>query len=81
MDGTPHLERIGGNRRFDSLDEERLFSHLAAVATARGEAIGAVRPDGSVGWPWLLFDHTHLPMLSPSPPYSGASTFLPWSWS
>ncbi|HRW40302.1 MAG TPA: hypothetical protein P5193_02030 [Microthrixaceae bacterium] len=57
--------RIGGNRRFDSLDEERLFSHLAAVATARGEAIGAVRPDGSVGWPWLLFDHTHLPMLSP----------------
>ena len=57
--------RIGGNRRFDSLDEERLFSHLAAVATARGEAIGAVRPDGSVGWPWLLFGHTHLPMLSP----------------
>ena len=35
------------------------------MATARGEAIGAVRPDGSVGWPWLLFGHTHLPMLSP----------------
>ena len=37
----------------------------AEQCAARGEAIGAVRPDGSVGWPWLLFGHTHLPMLSP----------------
>jgi hypothetical protein len=49
--------RFGGNRRFDSLDEQRLFDHLDAVAAAGGA------PDG--GWPWLLFGHTHLPMLRP----------------
>jgi hypothetical protein len=44
--------RYGGNRRFDSLDEERLFARLSRDA-----------PDG--GWPWLLFGHTHFPMLRP----------------
>lgn len=44
--------RFGGNRRFDSLDEQRLFARLADCA-----------PDG--GWPWLLFGHTHYPMLEP----------------
>ncbi len=44
--------RYGGNRRFDSLDEERLF-----------ERLGREEPDG--GWPWLLFGHTHFPMLEP----------------
>jgi hypothetical protein len=44
--------RFGGNRRFDSLDEERLFDRLAVTA-----------PEG--GWPWLLFGHTHFPMLRP----------------
>lgn len=44
--------RFGGNRRFDSLDEERLFGELRRTA-----------PEG--GWPWLLFGHTHLPMLRP----------------
>ncbi len=44
--------RYGGNRRFDSLDEERLFARLAEEA-----------PDG--GWPWLLHGHTHFPMLRP----------------
>jgi len=44
--------RYGGNRRFDSLDEQRLFSRLAEEA-----------PEG--GWPWLVFGHTHFPMLWP----------------
>ncbi len=44
--------RYGGNRRFDSLDEERLFDRLAVTA-----------PED--GWPWLLFGHTHFPMLRP----------------
>jgi hypothetical protein len=44
--------RFGGNRRFDSLDEQRLF-----------DALDDARPAG--GWPWLVFGHTHLPMLSP----------------
>lgn len=44
--------RYGGNRRFDSLDEERLFTRLVRSA-----------PDG--GWPWLIFGHTHFPMLRP----------------
>ncbi len=49
--------RFGGNRRFDSLDEQRLFRHLDAVAREGGA------PEGV--WPWLLFGHTHLPMLRP----------------
>jgi hypothetical protein len=44
--------RFGGNRRFDSLDEQRLFARLAEVAP-------------SSTWPWLLFGHTHYPMLRP----------------
>ena len=44
--------RFGGNRRFDSLDEQRLF-----------EALAAAPPGG--GWPWLVFGHTHFPMLTP----------------
>lgn len=44
--------RFGGNRRFDSLDEERLFAALDGAA-----------PDGE--WPWMLFGHTHYPMLQP----------------
>ena len=44
--------RFGGNRRFDSLDEERLFDRLAVTA-----------PED--GWPWLVFGHTHFPMLRP----------------
>jgi hypothetical protein len=44
--------RFGGSRRGDSLDEERLFARLADTA-----------PEG--GWPWLLFGHTHFPMLAP----------------
>lgn len=46
--------RFGGNRRFDSLDEERLFEELARHA-----------PGDGGDWPWLLFGHTHLPMLEP----------------
>jgi len=46
--------RFGGNRRFDSLDEERLFAELAAR-----------NPGSGTEWPWLLFGHTHLPMLQP----------------
>jgi hypothetical protein len=45
--------RFGGNRRFDSLDEERLFAALQAVA-----------PEG--GWPWVLLGHTHYPMFRPT---------------
>lgn len=45
--------RYGGNRRFDSLDEERLFSRLADCP-----------PEGGA-WPWLIFGHTHFPMLWP----------------
>ena len=45
--------RYGGNRRFDSLDEERLFSRLDACPPDSGE------------WPWLIFGHTHFPMLWP----------------
>lgn len=44
--------RYGGNRRFDSLDEARLFARLDAE-----------QPEG--GWPWLVFGHTHFPMLRP----------------
>jgi len=44
--------RYGGNRRFDSLDEERLFA-----------ALREQEPQG--GWPWLVYGHTHFPMLSP----------------
>lgn len=44
--------RFGGNRTFDSLDEQRLFARLDAT-----------RPPG--GWPWLLYGHTHFPMLAP----------------
>jgi len=44
--------RFGGNRRFDSLDEQRLFARLAQDA-----------PEG--GWPWILHGHTHYPMLQP----------------
>lgn len=44
--------RYGGNRRFDSLDEQRLFARLAAAAPAEG-------------WPWLILGHTHFPMLRP----------------
>jgi hypothetical protein len=44
--------RYGGNRRFDSLDEERLFA-----------ALDEQRPAG--GWPWLVYGHTHFPMLEP----------------
>ncbi|MGI9576595.1 MAG: hypothetical protein ACR2OH_00155, partial [Microthrixaceae bacterium] len=44
--------RFGGNRRFDSLDEERLFRTLS-------------RDEPEDGWPWLLFGHTHYPMLCP----------------
>jgi hypothetical protein len=44
--------RYGGNRRFDSLDEERLFARLAGD-----------EPDG--GWPWMVYGHTHFPMLRP----------------
>jgi hypothetical protein len=44
--------RFGGNRRFDSLDEERLFAAL-------------LRDEPEDGWPWLLFGHTHYPMLCP----------------
>lgn len=57
--------RFGGNRSFDSLDEQRLFAHLDDVIARRGAESGAVRPDGSIGWPWLIFGHTHLPMLRP----------------
>ncbi len=44
--------RFGGNRRFDSLDEERLFAAL-------------LRDSPEDGWPWLMFGHTHYPMLRP----------------
>ena len=44
--------RYGGNRRFDSMDEERLFARLAED-----------EPDG--GWPWIIYGHTHFPMLWP----------------
>ena len=44
--------RYGGNRRFDSLDEQRLFTSLAES-----------EPEG--GWPWIVFGHTHFPMLWP----------------
>jgi hypothetical protein len=44
--------RFGGNRRFDSLDEERLFA-----------ALRRAEPEG--GWPWIVFGHTHFPMLTP----------------
>jgi hypothetical protein len=44
--------RYGGNRRFDSLDEERLFARLHEC-----------EPGG--GWPWLIHGHTHYPMLLP----------------
>ncbi len=44
--------RFGGNRRFDSLDEERLFAALAADTPERE-------------WPWMMFGHTHYPMLWP----------------
>ena len=44
--------RFGGNRRFDSLDEQRLFARLAET-----------EPED--GWPWLLHGHTHYPMLTP----------------
>ena len=44
--------RYGGNRRLDSLDEERIFRRLAET-----------EPDG--GWPWLVHGHTHYPMLRP----------------
>ena len=44
--------RYGGNRRFDSMDEERLFARLAET-----------EPDD--GWPWLVYGHTHFPMLWP----------------
>lgn len=47
--------RFGGNRRGDSLDEVRLFARLDET-----------RPEG--GWPWLVFGHTHLPMLWPLDP-------------
>ncbi|MFM7509241.1 MAG: hypothetical protein ACKO5A_06800 [Actinomycetota bacterium] len=43
--------RYGGNRRFDSLDEERLFARLGDVP--------------QTVWPWLIFGHTHFPMLRP----------------
>lgn len=46
--------RYGGNRRFDTLDEELLFASLDAHER---------RPDG--GWPWLIYGHTHFPMLWP----------------
>jgi hypothetical protein len=45
--------RFGGNRRFDSLDEERLFAALDDDA-----------PEG--GWPWIVFGHTHYPMFRPT---------------
>ena len=45
--------RFGGNRRFDSLDEERLFSALELDP-----------PPG--GWPWLVLGHTHYPMFEPT---------------
>ena len=45
--------RYGGNRRFDSLDEQRLFARLADCPPEGGE------------WPWLIFGHTHFPMLWP----------------
>ena len=57
--------RFGGNRSFDSLDEQRLFAHLDEVLAERGAESGAIRPDGNLGWPWLVFGHTHLPMLRP----------------
>ncbi len=44
--------RYGGNRRFDSLDEERLFA-----------ALREDEPQDS--WPWLVYGHTHFPMLRP----------------
>ncbi|MFI5045269.1 MAG: hypothetical protein ACHQDC_10775 [Acidimicrobiales bacterium] len=44
--------RFGGNRRFDSLDEERLFARLQHHAP-------------SEEWPWMLFGHTHFPMKYP----------------
>lgn len=44
--------RYGGNRRFDSLDEQRLFERLHRD-----------RPGGD--WPWLVYGHTHFPMLRP----------------
>lgn len=44
--------RYGGNRRFDSLDEERLFARLDECEPAQG-------------WPWLVYGHTHFPMLRP----------------
>ncbi len=44
--------RYGGNRRFDSLDEQRLFAALDAET-------------GPGGWPWLVYGHTHFPMLRP----------------
>lgn len=45
--------RFGGNRRFDSLDEERLFA-----------ALDQDPPPG--GWPWLVLGHTHYPMIRPT---------------
>lgn len=47
--------RFGGNRRGDSLDEVRLFARLADTS-----------PED--GWPWLLFGHTHFPVLRPLDP-------------
>jgi hypothetical protein len=44
--------RYGGNRRLDSLDEERIFRRLAET-----------EPEG--GWPWMVHGHTHYPMLRP----------------
>lgn len=46
--------RYGGNRRFDSLDEELLFASMADHEA---------RPPQ--GWPWLVYGHTHFPMLWP----------------
>jgi hypothetical protein len=46
--------RYGGNRRLDSLDEELLFSSLDSHEE---------RPED--GWPWLVYGHTHFPMLQP----------------
>jgi hypothetical protein len=45
--------RFGGNRRFDSLDEERLFAALDDDAS-------------EAGWPWMVFGHTHYPMFQPT---------------
>jgi len=64
--------RFGANRELYSLDEILLFDAWREEWSSPDGADGAVA-DGRAAEPWLLLGHTHVPLIQPLDPESGAA--------